>query len=383
MWGMIRGAHCHCWLAVLLLNLLPVQPGTGFVPAALNPQKRWTPAAQDLSKALCARGPAPIFPEDEWRRSAEAHRQRVLTLLEDGFAPEEKVPHRFMATQKRDGFRKLNERHAVFNFLHEYYNIRGAKGTRRIGRWSPGVPVFTLQGATAQDLENGTLSPVGCTVHGRGITYDARTHFENASDGVATSFMWYHALLSATSQAEPVLHCYNLHEWAMQYWPAGAAAPPSQKYQLETMPLRVSQETINAVVEEKGIRCTHVDALRFFAPAAGPLNRHGASLEREAQLGLEQPGCVHAHMDLLKISLRLSPWVPAELLADCLELALAARRWVSTSCVYVGVCVFVCVVKVIHLEQHLRDGERRSWRCVQLPVRGSEALAGNLSRTGH
>ena len=34
---------------------------------------------------------------------------------------------------------------------------------------------------------------------------------------------------------------------------------------------------------------------------------------------LEQPGCVHAHMDLLKMSLRLAPWLEAELLADCLE----------------------------------------------------------------
>ena len=111
----------------------------------------------------------------------------------------------------------------------------------------------------------------------------------------------------------------------MQYWPAGETPPPSQKYQQETMPLRVSQQTINDVVEGLGIRCTHVDALRFFAPAAGPLNRHGASLEREQQLDLEQPGCLHAHMDLFKISLRLAPWLPAELQADALEIALAAR----------------------------------------------------------
>ena len=58
----------------------------------------------------------------------------------------------------------------------------------------------------------------------------------------------------------------------MQYWPAGAPQPPSRQYQNGTMPLRVSQEVINSVIERKGIRCTHVDALRFFAPAAGPLN---------------------------------------------------------------------------------------------------------------
>ena len=40
---------------------------------------------------------------------------------------------------------------------------------------------------------------------------------------------------------------------------------------------------------------------------------------------LEQPGCVHAHMDLLKMALRLTPWLACELVGDCLEIALAAR----------------------------------------------------------
>lgn len=39
-------------------------------------------------------------------------------------------------------------------------------------------------------------------------------------------------------------------------------------------------------MERKGLRCTHVDALRFFAPAAAPLNHHGSFLEREDQLRL-------------------------------------------------------------------------------------------------
>ena len=34
---------------------------------------------------------------------------------------------------------------------------------------------------------------------------------------------------------------------------------------------------------------------------------HG--IRREQQLQLEQPGCVHAHMDLLKIAVRLGPWL--------------------------------------------------------------------------
>jgi hypothetical protein len=140
----------------------------------------------------------------------------------------------------------------------------------------------------------------------------------------ATSFVWYQSILETTLSNEAILHCYGLHEWAMQYHPDGAPVPQSSKYQRH-LPLRVSRETINSTVERKKLRCTHVDALRFFAPAAGPLNHHGAVLERNDQLVLEQPGCVHAHMDLLKIALRIRPYCDPELLVDVLGVALKAR----------------------------------------------------------
>jgi len=138
-------------------------------------------------------------------------------------------------------------------------------------------------------------------------------------------FQWYSSILQTTLESEPILHCYGLHEWAMQYHPQGADPPPSAKYQ-NSLKLRVSREVINETVERKGIRCTHVDALRFFAPAAGPLNHHGASLERMDQLRLEQKGCVHAHMDLLKIGLKLNSFIDSQLMVDILEVALAARK---------------------------------------------------------
>jgi len=138
-------------------------------------------------------------------------------------------------------------------------------------------------------------------------------------------FQWYSSILQTTLESEPILHCYGLHEWAMQYHPQGADPPPSAKYQ-NSLKLRVSRDTINETVERKGIRCTHVDALRFFAPAAGPLNHHGASLERMDQLRLEQKGCVHAHMDLLKIGLKLNSFIDSQLMVDILEVALAARK---------------------------------------------------------
>jgi hypothetical protein len=120
----------------------------------------------------------PVISEHLWRPAAAAHRQRVLGLLHEGFASENNEPKgrvqpgllspssskraaKMMALKQRrdeqsasrrekdDGFRRLNPDHAVFNFLLEYYNVRGAKGSRRLGRWSPGLGLVTLEKASA------------------------------------------------------------------------------------------------------------------------------------------------------------------------------------------------------------------------------------------
>ena len=206
--------------------------------------------------------------------------------------------------------------------------VARAQNDWRGGRLNSGTAKATtlLEGATEDDLADGILHLRGAeVVPGRGVMYDATAAFKGANADSATPFVWYRDLLSSTREQEPILHCYGLHEWAMQYWPEGADEPPSARYQQGSMPLRVSREVINEAVERRGVSCTHVDALRFFAPAAAPLNHHGASLRREQQLELEQPGCVHAHMDLLKVALRLTPWLRGELVGDALEVALAAR----------------------------------------------------------
>ena len=255
----------------------------------------------------------------------------MTKLLRPGFVP---VPPKnsrlYVPSALPDDLRALRGDHAVYNFLQHYYHVKGAKGTKRLARWSPelgdGKGGVLLEGATEDDLGFGVLHMRGATIMpGRGVVYNAAEHFRDADAAQATPFVWYRDLMAETGKQDPILHCFGLHEWAMQYWPEGAPPPPSSKYQQGAMELRVSREVINAAVERKGVSCTHVDALRFFAPAAAPLNRHGATLEREQQLSLEQPGCVHAHMDLLKMALRLTPWIAAELVGDALEIALAAR----------------------------------------------------------
>ena len=73
-------------------------------------------------------------------------------------------------------------------------------------------------------------------------------------------------------------------------------------------PLRLGAAGTDAVVEAHRIRCSHFDAFRFFTPDAAPLNALAADPGEPA--ALEQPGCLHAGMDLYKWAYKLVPAVP-------------------------------------------------------------------------
>jgi hypothetical protein len=90
------------------------------------------------------------------------------------------------------------------------------------------------------------------------------------------------------------------------------------------VPLRLGAAGTDAVVESMPLRCTHHDAFRFFTPAARPLNE--TTPTRADQVRTEQPGCLHATMDLYKWAYKLAPATPSELVADCFELAEAVRE---------------------------------------------------------
>ena len=64
---------------------------------------------------------------------------------------------------------------------------------------------------------------------------------------------------------------------------------------------------------------SHFDAFRFFTDQAQPLNT--LTPRSDDRASFEQPGCLHAGMDLYKHAYRLTPLVPSELVADCFALA--------------------------------------------------------------
>jgi hypothetical protein len=125
-------------------------------------------------------------------------------------------------------------------------------------------------------------------------------------------------LLARTASRPAQLGCFGLHEWAMVY-----RQGPEQVRHAD-WPLRLGAEGTDEVVEQHSIRCSHFDAFRFFTPPARP--RNTLLPTRQAQADLEQPGCLHANMDLYKWAYKLTPGLPSGLTTDCFELAREVRE---------------------------------------------------------
>ncbi len=228
------------------------------------------------------------LPEPEWLERRRAHEQRV-----DQWAG----PHQ---ARKSHG-----EKHPVEDFLWEYYGNRPSW----LRRWHPGPDVI-LEGAVARDY---LRWPEYQGVDG-GVGLDLATFAANRRDSLA----WLLGMLRATAERAPQFACYGLHEWAMVF----RLQPDEIRH--ANWPLRFSPEETARIVESMPVRCSHLDAFRFFTAAARPLNR--LQPERATITQSEQRGCLHANMDLYKWAFKLAPFTPSELVADCFALARAIRE---------------------------------------------------------
>lgn len=224
--------------------------------------------------------------EDQWRPLEATHHDRVDTV-----------------TAAHLGRRSDARRHPVEDFLFSYYVHRPAQ----LRRWHPG-PGVVLEGASER---------AGWTAY-RYADSAAALDLDAFLATRATRVRFIADLLSATAARPAHLGCFGLHEWAMVY-----RQTPTQRRH-EDWPLRLGQAGTDGVVESHQIRCSHFDAYRFFTNAARPLNTLAPS--RDSQTDMEQPGCLHATMDLYKWAYKLSPAVPSDLTADCFDLAREVRE---------------------------------------------------------
>lgn len=198
--------------------------------------------------------------------------------------------------------RRAGVRHPVEDFLFTYYSHRPAQ----LRRWHPGAGVV-LRDADPAEFGRDYLATSA------GVTLDTTVVRRRRADSIA----WTSRLLVATASRPAQFGCFGMHEWAMVY----RQTPDQVRH--NAWPLRLSPEQTARTVEDARIRCSHFDAYRFFTPPARPLNLLAPS--RETQHANEQPGCLHANMDLYKWAYKLSPLVPSELVADAFELAREIR----------------------------------------------------------
>jgi len=224
--------------------------------------------------------------EDEWRPMEAAHHARADA-----------------ATAAHVSRRAHARKHPVEDFLFTYYAHRPAQ----LRRWHPG-PTVSLEGASGR---------AGWRFYryDDGAAYVDRSAFLGARGDTLRLVL---DLLSATADRAPHLGCFGLHEWAMVY-----RQSPEQVRHAD-WPLRLGPAGTDEVVESHQIQCSHFDAYRFFTAPARPLNT--LVLSRDSQSEMEQPGCLHANMDLYKWSYKLSPAIPSTLTLDCLDLAREIRE---------------------------------------------------------
>jgi hypothetical protein len=222
----------------------------------------------------------------EWRARRAAHERRV-----DGW------------TAGHLARRERGEKHPVADFLFTYYSHRPAQ----LRRWHPGAGLV-LDGADPRELGPEYRATGG------GATLDTDRLLARRAESVA----WIGDLQRRVAGRPAHLGCFGMHEWAMVYRQA------AEQRRHEAWPLRLTAADTARVVEQNRVRCSHFDAYRFFTPAARPLNVLTPTRERQPEL--EQPGCLHANMDLYKWAYKLSPFVDSELVADCFALARDIRE---------------------------------------------------------
>ena len=225
--------------------------------------------------------------QEEWQARARAHAERAQPWVDDRLVR-----------------RAHDRKHAINDFLFEYYPYSPSK----LATWHPGHGVV-LEGPDAKAY----LQYSGYIATPDGVTTDAsalRKHRARLDLALR--------ILTGTMSRPAGTGCFGLHEWAMVY------GQDQEQVRHAYLPLRVSPAEVTATVDSVGLRCTHIDAYRFFTPEAMPLNPIEPT--RETQPELEQPGCLHAGMDVYKYAFWFSPFVGSDLIMDCFENAVRIRQ---------------------------------------------------------
>ncbi|EFG46981.1 hypothetical protein HMPREF0183_1684 [Brevibacterium mcbrellneri ATCC 49030] len=229
----------------------------------------------------------------EWRELRDAHEQAV---------------HERTASHLER--RSRGEKHPVEDFLFTYYPFKPGK----LATWHPGAGTAVMVETSADEAYFNRRWYTRSQHAGHTVAHVDVGAWE-ADRGQGATFI--RQLLEATVDREASFGCFGLHEWAMVY------KQTTQEHRHSHVPLRLSQEETDRVVENHRIQCSHYDAFRFFTPPARPLNTLQPT--RQGMRANEQPGCLHAGMDLYKWAMKLEPIVESATVLDAFDLARAIR----------------------------------------------------------
>ncbi|GMH76152.1 hypothetical protein TrRE_jg3114 [Triparma retinervis] len=172
----------------------------------------------------------------------------------------------------------------IYNFLLSYYGLKGAKGIRRLCRYSPGPNI---------KFDPSILATSNVSYSRRWLNLSSGpslSYYDSAllPPSKSSALSWNLHLLRSTRSNPPVLNCHGMHEWAMLYR-RGPGDAGKGDYQTG-MKLRVDQDVLDRTVEERGIRCTHIAIeARLLDVAASPYDAReytgGLAVEVENEEG--------------------------------------------------------------------------------------------------
>ena len=227
-----------------------------------------------------------VLPAEVWHSLRDEHHAKVLPWI-----------------TPRLERRSRHESHPVDDFLFEYYPI----STNKLLNWHPGFGLsLSADESEFEDFPSGSYEFSENKIQ---IRREWLAKNQEAAIGLIT-------FLSETQQRPIRSGCFGLHEWAMVLG--------TQDVRHEKWKLRLSQDQIRATIDEVGLRCTHFDAFRFFTPIAAPLNP--LQLTPVDRNEVEQPGCLHANMDLYKYAQRFAPMIGSDLVRKAFALAKDIRN---------------------------------------------------------
>lgn len=256
-------------------------------------------------------GQVTVLSAEQWRAQQRSHVETVDALT---------AAHRARRSQ--------GERHPVWDFMFTYYPVKPSA----LRKWSPGPGIALVLDGAATGRNSDSMDagndgnagdPLPAGLNGPSyfrVQYDAPSGTTVAildTEAFATArgraVRHIHRLLTATAARPAQMNCFGMHEWAMVY--RDTPRHPER--------LRLGRDATDAVVESSRLRCTHFDAYRFFTSPAAP--RNSLAPTRESQVDLEQPGCLHATMDLYKWATKLGPLIPGDLWLNTFRLACDVR----------------------------------------------------------